>query len=139
MQHPFWEIFSGRLAIYVALRHSECMALHHESTTDEPLGKRMERARGFAGISKGAIAIALGVDRKTIYNWETGVTYPPVDKLAHFARVSTQNVKRPPPTPQGEGGRGGGLKGRTRRGVEVRELSLRTQAYAARCHSRESL
>ena len=44
--------------------------------TESRLGTRIKRARELRRWSQQRLADAIGVNRKTIYNWENGRTYP---------------------------------------------------------------
>lgn len=50
-------------------------------------GTNLAAARRAKGLSQEELADKLNVSRQTIYKWETGVTYPDVDKLCEMARV----------------------------------------------------
>jgi transcriptional regulator with XRE-family HTH domain len=52
------------------------------------LGGRLAQARRFAGLSQDEIADAVGASRKTVYSWERGRTWPPVDKMVKWAKAT---------------------------------------------------
>jgi len=49
-------------------------------------GSRLATARKAKGFSQEELAELLGVSRQTIYKWETGITYPDIDKLCDISR-----------------------------------------------------
>ena len=49
-------------------------------------GSRLATARKNKGLSQEELAELLGVSRQTIYKWETGITYPDIDKLCDISR-----------------------------------------------------
>lgn len=42
------------------------------------IGRQIERARREAGLTKYAMAVALGVNPSTVYRWEKGLTEPSI-------------------------------------------------------------
>ena len=49
-------------------------------------GTNLSNARRAKGMSQEELAERLNVSRQTIYKWETGATYPDIDKLGDIAR-----------------------------------------------------
>ena len=49
-------------------------------------GNKLTAARKSKGLSQEELAEMLGVSRQTIYKWETGITYPDIDKLCDIAK-----------------------------------------------------
>ena len=49
-------------------------------------GTNLSNARRAKGMSQEELAERLDVSRQTIYKWETGATYPDIDKLGDIAR-----------------------------------------------------
>ncbi len=49
-------------------------------------GTNLTAARKAKGLSQEELADKLNVSRQTIYKWETGVTYPDIDKLCDIAK-----------------------------------------------------
>ena len=47
----------------------------------------LKQARNLRGMSRKAVADALGVDPSTIWNWETGKTYPDIPKFMKLCQL----------------------------------------------------
>lgn len=54
------------------------------------VGSRIRLARGKR--SRAAVARDLGVDTKTVYRWETGLSKPEFDQIEPLARALSVNV-----------------------------------------------
>ena len=51
------------------------------------LGKRIKMLRNKKPMSQAFLAEQIGVDRRTIINYEHGETEPPLEKIEEMARV----------------------------------------------------
>jgi transcriptional regulator with XRE-family HTH domain len=55
-----------------------------------PLGERIRKARGVAGMSTTKLASALGVDPRTVARWQSNDSRPSYERLVDLARVLEQ-------------------------------------------------
>lgn len=53
----------------------------------DTLGKMIKRHRRRRNISPGQLADVLGVNRHSVYNWESDVSTPPLPRFMELARI----------------------------------------------------
>lgn len=64
-----------------------------EKMPEETLGQRIEKARHYMGYTKAEFAAHLGVNVKTVYNWERSRTVPPGEHMGKIQSLINSFLK----------------------------------------------
>src|SRR5690242_14936228 len=66
------------------------MAGHSYRERDYTFGQLMLKLRTSIGLTQAGLAALLGVSRRAVGEWETGLTYPKAEHLQHFIALCVQ-------------------------------------------------
>jgi len=78
------------------------MARHSYHERDSTFGQLMLKLRTSIGLTQAGVAPLLGVTRRAVGEWETGLTYPKAEHLQHFIVLCVQQHVFAPERAEGE-------------------------------------
>lgn len=64
-----------------------------EQLPEQTFGEKLKKARLYSGLTKRELAEQLGIDAKTIYNWESG-SRAPLNQSLHILKEFIENTLR---------------------------------------------